>query len=162
MNTSSRFVVAIHILAILGGKKMYFKDFEGMKSEDLAQSVNTNPVVIRRILGKLGQAGLVNSKSGPNGGTTIAMDAQEITLDKVFAAVEDGELFHLHYGQPDQNCPIGGNIQDVLSGLFDGVKSAVYDTLTKYTLADIVQETMQCAGILEELENQTSAIVDNR
>jgi outer membrane lipoprotein-sorting protein len=74
MNTSSRFVVAIHILAILGWKKMYFNDFEGMKSEDLAESVNTNPVFIRRLMGKLSQAGLVKTKSGPFMGSEFAYE----------------------------------------------------------------------------------------
>jgi Rrf2 family protein len=152
MNTSSRFVIAIHILAILGGKKMYFKDFEGMKSEELAQSVNTNPVFIRRLLGNLNRAGLVVSKSGPNGGTSLAQNANEITIDKIYEAVEDGELFHLHYGQPNQMCPVGGHIQGVLSDVFNGIRNSVNNTLAKYTLADIVQETLRCAGILEELK----------
>ena len=46
MNTSSRFVVATHILAILGGKKMYFKDFKGMKSEELAEKKGLRKIYV--------------------------------------------------------------------------------------------------------------------
>ena len=58
MNTSSKFVVATHILTALAGRKEYFCEGTVTKSDYLAESVNTNPVVIRRILGMLNQAGL--------------------------------------------------------------------------------------------------------
>ena len=51
---TSRFTVAIHILSLLD-----LNQGESITSEDLAVSVNTNPVVIRKILGILKKAGLI-------------------------------------------------------------------------------------------------------
>jgi len=83
MTTSSRYAVALHVLvalADLGG--------EGATSELLARSVNTNPVVVRRILGMLVQAGLVAGKGGRGGGYHLAREPKRIPLDAVLRAVE--------------------------------------------------------------------------
>ena len=56
MSTSSRFAVAVHILTL-----MAWSEDEPLKSEQVAESVNTNPVVIRRMLCELSEANLVVS-----------------------------------------------------------------------------------------------------
>jgi len=62
MTISSRFSVAIHILSLLEISKD-----EICTSEYIAGSVNTNPVVIRRIMGMLSKAGLVEVRTGVAG-----------------------------------------------------------------------------------------------
>jgi DNA-binding IclR family transcriptional regulator len=57
MSTNSRFAVAVHVLSL-----MAWSDEEPLKSEQVAESVNTHPVVIRRMLVDLAQAGLVVSR----------------------------------------------------------------------------------------------------
>ena len=109
MHTSSRFVVAVHILAGLAVARM-IKKKECITSEFIASSVNTNPVVIRRILSTLRKAGLVTSQTGPDGGSRLARNPEQITLLEVYQTVEDGKLFHFHYSTPNQECPIGANI----------------------------------------------------
>ena len=62
MKISSRFTMAVHILALLALEKNTL-----CTSEWIAKSVNTNPVVVRRIIGKLKKAGLVNVRPGTGG-----------------------------------------------------------------------------------------------
>ena len=52
MQISSRFTVALHIFACTE----YFKDKCKVTSDFLASSINTNPVIIRRILSQLSKA----------------------------------------------------------------------------------------------------------
>src|SRR5262245_37725708 len=113
MNTSSRFVVAIHVLSLLG----YFA--EDQTSESMARSVNTNPVVIRRLLSLLRKAGLVRSQPGPGGGWQLTRPGSDITLRDVYAATEGHTLFPMHRSKPHPRCPVGGKIQPLLSGCFD-------------------------------------------
>ena len=91
MPTSSRFAVAVHVLTLLA-----WAGDEPLKSDYIAGSVNTNPVVIRRILCALAHAGLVTSQTGAAGGTRLARKAAEITLTEVYRAVEPRAIFALH------------------------------------------------------------------
>ncbi len=140
MNTSSRFVVATHILtALYVGRE---RGIEAMTSDFLADSVNTNPVVIRRLLGQLRKAGLVVSQVGARGGFSLGRSAGSMTLLDVHRAVEEGSLYHFHYREPNQLCPIGCTIQDALRGLFSEAESAVEAVLRSKTLLQMAQEMM--------------------
>ena len=106
MTKSSRFVIATHTLALLanGGG-------EPITSEWIAGSVNTNPVVIRRILSMLAKAGLIATQEGAKGGARPARPAADIDLLAVYRAVEEGDLFASHPQPPNPDCPVGCNIQ---------------------------------------------------
>src|SRR5713226_5719206 len=99
--TSSRFAVAVHILSL-----MAWSDDEPLKSEQVAESVNTNPVVIRRMLCDLAQNKLVVSQMGSMGGSRLARKPEEITLLDVCRAVESGSVFSLHRQHPNRRCPV--------------------------------------------------------
>jgi len=135
MAANSQFSMAVHILTLLarGGN-------ENIKSEYIARSVNTNAVVIRRVLGQLGHAGLVLSQTGASGGTRLARPASEISLCEIFKAVSCGEVFALHAKAPNQDCPIGRNIEAVLCNLQKEIDAAVGAKLGEFTLASIIDE----------------------
>ena len=135
MAANSQFSMAVHILTMLakGGD-------ENMKSEYIAGSVNTNPVVIRRVLGLLGQAGIVSSQTGAFGGTRLAKLPSEITLCEIYKAVACGEVFALHSKAPNKDCPIGANIEAVLCNLQKEIDQTVGDKLGQYTLATIIEK----------------------
>lgn len=59
MKISSRFTVAVHILSLLALEKNAH-----CTSEWIAGSVNTNPVVVRRVIGQLKKAGFVQVRPG--------------------------------------------------------------------------------------------------
>src|SRR5277367_4251746 len=88
--TSSRFAVATHVLLALSLHRG-----ERLSSAALATTVNTNPVVIRRLLGALQRAGLVETTAGKTGGTELSREPSAITLRDVYEAVNEGELFAL-------------------------------------------------------------------
>lgn len=110
MQITSRFTVAVHTLIAID----YFKDKYKTTSEFLASSVNVNPVVIRRTLQSLKNAGLVEVKAG-SGGAELKKSLSQITLYDVYVAMDclDGELFHFHEN-PNPQCPVGRNIHAIL------------------------------------------------
>src|SRR4051812_7572515 len=93
---SSKLSVGIHTLTVFA-----LKPGEPLTSEFLACSVNTNPVVIRRLLGSLREAGIVESRTGVGGGWSLRVDPGRITLLDILRAVEpQNEIFALHRSEP--------------------------------------------------------------
>jgi Rrf2 family protein len=133
--TSSRFATAVHILTLLA----YERD-EALTSDYIAASVNTNPVVIRRLLKMLAEAGLVTSVRGTAGGTRLGKAAEAITLLDVFAAVEDDKLIEGHAQQPNPKCPVGSRIVRVLAPRIDAATEAFFDSLRETTIADNLKD----------------------
>lgn len=134
MKISSRFTVAVHILSLIA-----IDNNNLCTSEWIAGSVNTNPVVIRRITGMLKRAGLVNVAAG-TGGAALEKSLAEITLLEVYKAVEvveEGKLFQFHDG-PNPDCPVGANIQGVLEIILLQAQEAMEKVLQGVTMEDIV------------------------
>lgn len=134
MAANSQFSIAVHVLAMVAGKCN-----ERVKSEYLAKSVNTNPVVIRRLLCNLQEAKLVTSQVGAAGGTVLARKAEEIKLSEVYKAVNCGEVFALHPNKPNEDCPIGKNIEAILCGLQKEIDRTIENKLGEYTLRDVIE-----------------------
>jgi len=126
--------MAVHVLTMLADHCD-----ERVKSTYLARSVNTNAVVIRRLLCDLHEAGLVVSRTGYSGGTCLTRSPADINLLDVYRAVAHGEVFSLHRQKPDQDCPVGKNIESVLCGLQKEIDNAVRKRLERYTLEDVMR-----------------------
>jgi Rrf2 family protein len=135
MATSSRFTTAIHILTLLA-----YENEQAVTSDYIAGSVNTNPVVIRRLLRALADAGLVTSVPGTSGGSRLAKGAEEITLLDVYSAVEDEQLFGRHAQQPNAKCPVGSRIGDLLAPRFDDAAHALRQSLGRTTIASLLED----------------------
>ncbi|KWX85609.1 Rrf2 family transcriptional regulator [Paenibacillus riograndensis] len=136
MNISTRFAVAIHILTLIDSNK------EGKStSEWIAGSVNTNPVVIRRLTGMLHKAGLVEGRPGV-AGTKLARSPGEITLLEIYRAVNAAEadtLFSVHE-HPNPDCPVGKNIAGAIVPVFSLAQQALENVLQGVTLDQIVNQ----------------------
>ena len=117
---------------------------EPLKSEQVADSVNTNPVVIRRMLLELAEAGLVISQTGSLGGSKLANDPSKTTLLDVYEALECGGVFSLHRQPPSRDCPVGVNIETVLGDVLHEVDTAVEQVLEGITINDVVQRLKPC------------------
>ena len=133
MAANSQFSIAVHVLAVLAK----YGD-ERVKSDMLAESVNTNAVVIRRLLCSLNQANLVVSQTGGGGGTMLAKKPPTISLLEIYRAVSPVEIFALHRQKPNPNCPVGKNIEAVLSRLQAEIGEVVEEKLGRQTLQDII------------------------
>jgi Rrf2 family protein len=141
MRTSCRFAMAVHVLAVLA-----YKDGDRVTSELLARSVNTNPVVIRRLLLVLQQARLVETRKGAGFGSRLSRSAARINLREVFRAVEQDEAFCLPRNKPNQACPVGHCIQAALERVFGSALKALEQDLARTTLADMTKMVHECCA----------------
>lgn len=133
MLSSSRFIVAIHALSVLAR----FSGKGPVCSALVAQSVHTNPVVIRRLMGELERAKLVRSVSGRAGGFELDRQAEEITLADVYFAVEDENVFRMHKADPNSQCPVAAQLGRILHGPLRAAECALHTSLAKTTLRDV-------------------------
>ena len=134
MAANSQFAIAVHILTVLA------KAGEGnnVKSDYIAASVNTNPVVIRRLLGDLNQAKLVVSQTGAHGGTRLAKCPKDINLADIHRAISCGKTFALHR-QTNDDCSISKNIRCVLEKLQVEINDVVEAKLAQFSLQSILE-----------------------
>jgi Rrf2 family protein len=136
MQISSRFSVAVHVLTLLA----LAPAGELLTSDRMAASVNTNPVVIRRILGQLKKAGLVEVRAAA-GGTYLRRSPAAISLLEVYHAVEvvDGRLFSMHE-KPNPKCPVGRNIQASLDETLGRAQAALEQQLAGVSVAQVAAD----------------------
>lgn len=146
MNT--RFAVATHILAYLAHAQG-----QPISSEVLAGSAGTHPVVVRRLMSTLREAGFVQSQRGAGGGTVLARPAAEITLLDVFRAVQETEpdLFQVGSTNPNAHCDLGRVMQQTLEDMFGPAIEAMRAALAAVTVQQVMQELGKrlpggCAG----------------
>jgi Rrf2 family protein len=133
MLSSSRFVVAVHAMSVLAR----FAGKGPVCSALVAESVHTNPVVIRRLMGELEKAQLVRSVAGRAGGFELNRDAAQITLADVYFAVEDESVFRMHKVDPQSNCPVAAQLGKVLSGPLKAAECALHGSLAGTTIRDV-------------------------
>ncbi|MGE6555744.1 Rrf2 family transcriptional regulator [Exiguobacterium artemiae] len=129
---NSRLAVSVHILALIATHPD-----QALSSEYIAGSVNTNPVVIRRLTGLLRQAGLLQTVAGKTG-ATLTKDPAGITLLMIYRAVEPKETLFSMHEQPNPACPVGRNIQSTLDETFVRAQRALEAELEAETLSDIL------------------------
>ncbi len=134
MAANSQFAIAVHILTVLAKAG----EENNVKSDYIAASVKTNPVVIRRLLGDLNQSKLVVSQTGANGGTRLAKCPKQINLADVHKAVSCGNTFALHR-QTNDDCLIGKNIQCVLEKLQGEINDVVEAKLAQFSLQSVLE-----------------------
>jgi Rrf2 family protein len=138
MASNSRFAVAVHVVTFLANHQ----DDEPVSSDFIASSVNTNPVVIRRLLKTLIDAGLVRTKEGSQGGSELALPADQITLLDVYRALDEGEVFALHRNPPNPECVVGRSIVGVLEDVIDDAQTAMERELAQVTIAQLLQRVL--------------------
>lgn len=133
MHASSRFAVAIHLLRLVRTARDV-----PVTSEQLAESVNTNQVTIRRILGTLRDAGLVDSRPDPGGGWRLLRRPDDISLRDVLRVVEAESLLALPRREPNADCAIGKELPSVLERRFRDAETALEHRVRQMTLADVI------------------------
>ncbi len=139
MSANSRFTVALHILTWMA---LASQQQEIMTSDQIAGSVNTNPVFIRRILGLLHKAHLVNVQHGTGAGWTLARPPEKMSLLEVYQAVEQQPPFELHHTLPNQGCPVGRGNQPALKRFYGDAEAAMKQQFVQVTVADVLAETL--------------------
>ena len=138
MSDSQKFPVAAHALAYLAHKGA-FRPEDAVSSAELAASMPTNPVVVRRVTAMLGKAGLVGSRSGAGGGAWLRRAPETISLEDVLAAVEGCTKL----GVPPkgaEGCPVGQRIPDAIRGAIVAADQAAHTRLGAITVADLLKD----------------------
>ena len=135
---NTRLTVAIHVLCLLAheaGKPPVTSDY-------IAGSVNTNPVVIRRLLASLRKAGIVASQGGSAGGWSLLRPAEQISLLDVYRLVDAGPALALYQKQPNFRCPIGKWIQSSIESHYQRAQLGLERELDKVTIAEVLDSVM--------------------
>ncbi|MDY0277103.1 MAG: Rrf2 family transcriptional regulator [Acholeplasma sp.] len=130
MQINQNFGVAVHILVYLS-----LTESEYQTSSHLASSVNTNPVVVRRILKDLENAGLIETKKG-RFGSRLLKKADEITFNDVYNVFYQGNILEPSH-HPNEKCPVGAMVTGLISDVMKDATKDFMNTLQKYTIADI-------------------------
>ncbi|MBW8524193.1 Rrf2 family transcriptional regulator [Chryseobacterium chendengshani] len=133
--SNTRFATAIHIMTLLAKVPQ-----EWLTSDWIAGSINVNPVIVRRELGELRQAGLITSKLGKDGGTRLSKNAEEIKISEIYAAVKNNEVLGRKNQNPNPACPVGKEINSHLSILFDQTDALVKDFLGDKSLQEFTDQ----------------------
>jgi Rrf2 family protein len=131
MAVNTRFATGVHALVLLAAEPDVLQT-----SEDVARKLNTNPVVIRRVLSLLQQAELISSQKGPSGGSKLARPAKTIHLGEIYRALEPGSVFHV--------ATVSGTtvskVNSALNKVFGEAQSALEKELQQTTLSQLVKK----------------------
>lgn len=140
MAANSRVTIAAHALAWLA--LAHRRGREVLTSEEVAASVNTNPVIIRRSLGDLQKAGLVTVRRGTGAGWRLSRPPGEMSLLDVYEAVAPEPLVALHHTEPNLECPVGHGIRPVLTEVYDEATAAFRAVLAGQSIADLLERIL--------------------
>jgi len=130
MQANSRFTIAIHICLYLKHKDKYL-----VSSQEIASSVNTNPVVIRRLIRYLREAGIIGSVAGAKGGFYLKSNPASVTLWEIYLSIRDGDLFFMR--KRNEECPVGYNLCDIIDDVFKDAEYSMEKVLGKVTIKNL-------------------------
>jgi Rrf2 family protein len=138
MAANTRFAVAIHAMGMLA-----FGDELNVTSDDIAKSVRTNPVVVRRLLAQLTRQGLVMVKLGAGGGARLVRAPEKITLADIYLALDEGPLFQVPLLGETHECAVGRSVGPVLTNVLLRAEKGLLAELQDITLADVIGKVMR-------------------
>lgn len=132
---NTRFATAIHIMTLLAESPQ-----EWLTSEWMAGSISINPVIVRKELSVLREAGLIVSRQGKEGGSRLAGNAEEIHISAIYLAVKNTEVLGKKNNNPNPACPVGKEINDHLKTLFSETDQLVLNFLGKKSLKEFCDQ----------------------
>ncbi|MFC7485233.1 Rrf2 family transcriptional regulator [Knoellia pratensis] len=142
MSVSSHLSTAVHALCWL--ELAARRGRTKLTSAEIASSLASNPVQVRRELAPLRHAGLVQVVGrGPGGGWALGRPAEMITLKQVSDAIGEERPFALHPHAPNPECPVGAGIRPVLGDVYDDVQAAIARELDGRTVADVLDRILK-------------------
>ena len=112
-----------------------------MNSDQIAESVGTNPSYIRKLTTRLSKAGIIEGHRGVSG-FRLLRKPEQISLFAVYRAVMETDSLHLFdlHQNPNDRCIVGHNIRPVLGGMFRGMEMDIENRLRNMTLADCIAD----------------------
>lgn len=132
---NTRFATAIHILTLLASEPEQW-----LSSEYMAGSISINPVMVRKELSVLTEAGLVITKKGKEGGAKLSKSSKDILISDIYKAVNNGEILGKKNSNTNIICNIGRQINERLSTLFSEIDEKNMQLLKGKTLEDFLKQ----------------------
>ncbi len=131
----TKFAVAIHCMIFISESE------EPMTSDTLAETLNTNPSYVRRILTALVKAELISSATKTRG-CTLLKEPEDIRLTDIYDAVEPGvSKLNMDLSRnPDRGIRLGNCERPVIEGLFNEMEGAVNQILSERTLRNLIDD----------------------
>ena len=133
--SNTRFATAIHIMTLLARDPQ-----EWLTSDWIAGSINVNPVIVRKELGHLKKAALVESRQGKDGGVRISKKAEDISVAEIYEAIKSAEILGKKNQNPNPLCAVGKDINKNLNLLFSETDSLVQQKKNKKKLSDFTNQ----------------------
>ena len=132
MKRNSRLSLALHTLGHMAGNPNSMRT-----SSDIAAHAGTNPVVVRRVLGRLREAGFLTSEKGHAGGWRLARAPQEITLADVYLALDE-RLVAKGADRDAPDCAVEDELHRRVSDVIDDIERSLVARLATMTIAEVV------------------------
>ncbi|WP_039884170.1 Rrf2 family transcriptional regulator [Achromobacter piechaudii] len=111
-----------------------------MTSEYLGRVMQTNPVVIRRIMAGLRDQGLVSSEKGHGGGWTLSCDFNAVTLRDIYEALGAPEIFAMGNRSDAPGCLVEVAVNKALDGAFEAAEALLMERFGQVTLAALSRD----------------------
>lgn len=129
MKRDSRLSGVLHVL-------LHMAEHDGpVTSEVLARAMDTNPVVVRRVMAGLREQGYVRSGKGHGGGWTLARDLAEITLRDIYDALGRPTLLAMGNRTEAPGCLVEQAVNGALDTAFREAEALLLSRLGGVTLA---------------------------
>ena len=109
-------------------------------SEWLAQAMQTNPVVIRRLMAGLREAGFVASAKGHGGGWLLCCSLENITLRDIHEAVGAPELLAVGHREESPGCLVEQAVNAALEQAYQDAEIMLLARLGSVTLAALARD----------------------
>lgn len=134
MRSDSRLSRMLHVLLHMARHDQPFT------SEQIAKMLNTNPVVVRRTMAGLRNAGYVRSEKGHGGGWTIVCDLKAVTLLDVHRAVGGPQIFAIGSESENPGCAVERVVNAALDDVLRQAESLLIERLGAIALADLAHD----------------------
>ncbi|MEL6681249.1 MAG: Rrf2 family transcriptional regulator [Pseudomonadota bacterium] len=135
MKRNSRLSLALHTLSHMAGEPNRVRT-----STDIADHAGTNPVVVRRVLGKLREAGLLLSEKGHAGGWRLAKAADGITLADVYLALDERLVSGTATADQPSLCSVETGLHARVAEVLDDIEKSLVERLRETTITDVHPE----------------------
>lgn len=132
MKRNSRLSLALHTLSHMAGDPDRVRT-----SADIAEHAGTNPVVVRRVLGKLREAGLLLSEKGHAGGWRLARPAESITLADIYLALDERLVSGPRDTDEPSHCSVETGLQTRISEVLEEIEQSLVQRLTETAITDV-------------------------
>ena len=134
MKRDSRLSSVLHAL-------LHMAEQDGpVTSEVLAQCLGTNPVVVRRTMGYLREAGIVVSDRGHAGGWRIHADLGAVTLLQLHKALGEPAMFAIGNRHEAPECLVEQSVNAALEDTFAKAEALLLQRFSEITLADLAAD----------------------